>query len=513
MITNEEKRKKVVPKSVEDDESYLLDEERKALLLLEDAHLQLAKEDLAAFNTYVLRDEETGARIENSDYHDLWAGLIEEHDRLVIYGHFECGKTLQISVGYSLFSLGRDPNLRIACVSNTDAQAKKICGTVKRYIDKSAPLKRVFPNLRADKAEAWSAHKLFVERETKSKDSSFETCGLHGNILGSRIDILILDDVLDFESTRTPEMRQDTIDWVRSTLIGRLSNRSKVICLGMVWTNQDLMHWLADNRLYYSMRCPITDERGMSTWSKQWPQKRIEAKRIELGPVEARRQLDCEDIDEDERRFKLAWINTCKARGEGFTLIDQPITVREGFRTITGVDLGVRDKDESAETVFFTIGIYPNGDRRVLNIVAGKWHGPDIVGGLRDVQRKFNSTAYVENNSAQQFIVDFMPKDYNMPPVIPFTTNQRVNHPEFGVEAIGAEMAAGKWIIPCTRSEDDKLVCHPEVDKWINELLFYTVRGHNGDRLMASWFAREGANIVIPPPKKGGYTRLDLISR
>ncbi len=34
---------------------------------------------------------------------------------------------------------------------------------------------------------------------------------------------------------------------------------------------------------------------------------------------------------------------------------------------------------------------------------------------------------------------------------------------------------------------------HPEVDAWVNEMLYYDPRSHTGDRLMASWFAREAA--------------------
>ena len=63
------------------------------------------------------------------------------------------------------------------------------------------------------------------------------------------------------------------------------------------------------------------------------------------------------------------------------------------------------------------------------------------------------------------------------------------NHPQDGVEGIAAEMANSRWIIPC----DTEGKPSPEIEAWIQEMLYYDPRGHTGDRLMASWFAREGS--------------------
>jgi hypothetical protein len=83
---------------------------------------------------------------------------------------------------------------------------------------------------------------------------------------------------------------------------------------------------------------------------------------------------------------------------------------------------------------------------------------------------------------------------------------QNKHHPEYGVESLAAEMAAGKWIIPC---ELDGSV-QPEVSLWLTEMLYYDPQGHTGDRLMASWIAREGA-------RKGSgraqVAHFDLMSR
>jgi len=64
--------------------------------------------------------------------------------------------------------------------------------------------------------------------------------------------------------------------------------------------------------------------------------------------------------------------------------------------------------------------------------------------------------------------------------VRPFTTGRNKVHPEFGIESLAAEMAAGKWIIP---NRDGKM--HSEVEALINEMLYYDPKAHTGDRLMS----------------------------
>ncbi|KKK64061.1 hypothetical protein LCGC14_2988030, partial [marine sediment metagenome] len=110
---------------------------------------------------------------------------------------------------------------------------------------------------------------------------------------------------------------------------------------------------------------------------------------------------------------------------------------------------------------------------------------------------------YIVHN-AQDFIVQFARGAFAVP-IQPFTTGRNKAHPEFGVESIAAEMAGEKWIIPNESGAID-----PEIQEWISEMLYYDPTAHTGDRLMASWFAREGARMGTQVVEWG---RLDLMAR
>lgn len=476
-----------------------------SLRALDDAHLRLARRDPNAFMSYVLRDEETGLPVLQSPIHEAWQALLSLHERVLIWSHVEAGKTSQVSVGRALYELGLDPSLRVVVVGNTDAQAQKICSLAAKYITESPEYRRVFPGVRRDRSAPWTQHRLFLQRPTWAKDPSLQTCGVHGNILGARIDLLILDDLLDYENTLTAASREDLYRWYHATLEGRLTRRSRVWVVGNSWHRDDMLHWLARNAAWTARRFPVLDAAGRPTWPERWPLDRIEAKRRVLGPVEFARQLLCVARSDEESRFKLEWIQKCIARGEGRSLIYALHEVPPGFRVFTGVDLGVRTADGSDLTVLFTIAIHPDETRQVLMVESGRWSGDEIVRRIIQTHQRYHSVVLVENNAAQQFIVDFT-KKLSSVPVRPYaTTGRTFRSYEFGIEAMAVEMANEKWIIPSKGGALD-----PEVNAWVQEMLYYDPKAHAGDRLMASWFAREGSGQVKPKAQVGW---VDLLRR
>jgi hypothetical protein len=455
---------------------------------------------MTAFVAAVMTDETSGLPLKQAPVHKAWHNLADQHDRLLIWSAIEHGKTTQLAVARTLWELGRDPTLRIGIVSNTYGQAEKIVRSVARYIEQSEPLHRVFPELR--KGEQWSAGKITVRRPYVSKDPSVQAVGVHGALLGARLDRLIVDDVLDYENTRTAKLRQDLWDWYHATLEGRLTARGKSLVIGTAFHPDDFLHRLARVPGWHAVRYPVVDEAGNPRWPERWPLARIEEKRARLGPMEFARQLLCVARADSEARFKREWLDRCLQRGNGKTVAFGLSVLPPGVKTYTGVDLAVQQHAAADSTVLFTIAVHPNGDREVLNCEAGKWAGPEIVQRIIDHHRRYMSVVIVENNAAQDFIVQFARGSYAIP-IRPFTTGRNKAHPEFGVESIAAEMAGGKWIIPNAEGR-----CTPDLDAWLTEMLYYDPTAHTGDRLMASWFAREGARLGTLAVQQGTFNTI-----
>jgi hypothetical protein len=58
------------------------------------------------------------------------------------------------------------------------------------------------------------------------------------------------------------------------------------------------------------------------------------------------------------------------------------------------------------------------------------------------------------------------------------------------VESLAVEFERGQWIVPDA----------PMTRAWVRELLAYNPAGHTGDRVMASWLAREALRTAEAAP-------------
>lgn len=450
---------------------------------------RLAQRDPILFASYVLRDEQTGGETTPAPVHYAWHDLWSREARSIVWGHFESGKSAQVGARI-LWELGRDPSLRVVVVSNTVTQAKKFIRPMARYLKSSPELREVFPKLRP--AEPWTAETLNVERQTISKDPSVQALGVHGNIQGARTDLLVIDDILDFENCRTPAGREDLFAWYRSALVGRMSARGRVWIVGNAFHSDDLLHRLARSPGWVAERFPVVDDdTGDSRWPERWPMARIDEARVHMGELEFARKMLCRARTDGDARFHLEWIDAAKARGNGMTMSYGLEAVPVGFRIVTGVDLGVAQHGKADQTVLATIAIYPNGDRQILCIESGRWPAPEIVNRIVDTHRRYQSVVWVESNAAQQFIVHFT-RELSAVPVRSFYTGRNKMAPDFGIETLAVEMANSKWIFPSERGH-----VHREISGLIEEMLYWDPASHTGDKLMALWIAvagsREGA--------------------
>lgn len=466
--------------------------------------LALARKNGGLFTRLALRSEETDKPLKLGRPHKHWHKLIRDNRRLGILGPPEFGKTQQIIVGRTLFELGRSaqkhggvPRLRVAIGSNTLEQATKSVGVVRDHIESNSALKRIFPGLAP--GAKWTDAALWMKSPIRLRSPNVQAFGWFGNLLGSRIDLLFLDDVDDFESTSTAAQRKKQWEWFQRIVVGRLTKHAKVVAMGQVFHKEDFIHRLEKLLGWSVHRFPAyelgPDGKRVYLWPERWGEKEVEERRRDIAnPAEFDRQMLCLARGDDEKRFADEWIRGALERGNGRPLYQKLDELPDGCVTVTGVDLGFGAGKKSGRCVVFTLLVYPNGDKRVLWIEGDRerrWRGPDIIAKIFDHQRRFHSIVYVESNGAQRLINDFAIGESDIP-VYPFHTGARKNHPIYGVEGIAGEMARGKWIIP---NEGGRV--HPEVQAWLDDMDAYSPGEHTGDYLMASWFAREGARFAF----------------
>jgi hypothetical protein len=463
----------------------------------------LARLDPAAFTELVLKDEATGQPVVLAAIHEEWHSLASKHDRLVIQSFVESGKSSALTVARTLWELGRNPSLRAAVVSNTHGQAAKLVRSIAAYIEQSPELREVFPGLVP--ATPWTDSALTVQRPTLTKDPSVQAFGVHGAVIGSRLDLLVVDDCVDWENARTLDQRQELVSWFLATLMGRLTAKAKVIVVGTAFHPEDLLHRLSASG-WPSFRFPITTDDGQPRWPQRWSLERIAEKRLELGPAEAARQLDVMTRNDADSRFKQEWIDVALQRGQGRTCLGYLLNGPLGARVVHGVDLAVSKKSTADLSVIVTLLIHADKSRQILSIQSGRWSGPEIVSRIADTQRKFGGTVVVETVQAQAYVSQFL-RELNALPVVDFRTGRGHMSLDWQVETLAAEMARGQWIIP---SDGGNKPNNAEVAALLRDLLFYDPRRHTADRIAACCFARYGADLGA---RRAEFGQIDLLSR
>lgn len=483
------------------------------------ARAAICREDVNEFCIFVGRDSETNESITQEEIHEEFQFLADEHKRLIVMSHPESGKTTQLAVLRTLWHLGRNPEKRAVIVSKIDTNATKSTRLIKEYIEKSEELAEVFPELIP--GDKWGERFFIVRRPQFSKDPSVQALGLDGSPAGSRIDILILDDVLDLQNTMSPTERKKTLRRIRGAFLDRLSKDAVVIFLTNAWHPEDAAHILEKEAArgkssWHVAKFPVVDEDGNLSWAAQWDEDRIEEARNDLGALEFARAFLCKARDEGESPFDKDALQAAVDRADEAE-IDLIYAVRaedfEGYAIYHGVDLAVTKKKGSHLTSITTVGLDMfTGERQLLWVEAGRWSSREIRDRVIDHDKRYGGIFIVENNAAQRWIIDIvynqsdLPEaDRSFPTIIPFTTGKQKAHPQFGVEGLAVEFARTEgalWYFPETGPEE----AVKQSIELRGEMLYYSRGAHTGDRLMSLWFSREGCRrgaLAGRPEKEG----------
>lgn len=459
-------------------------DETRALVEMGRLVADAAREDVEVFSEYVMRDEKTGAPWELATCHRRWQRMIGERTRLVLLAPVSTGKTMTF-IARVLWEIGRNQNLRCILLGNAAGHALKIARTIRTYIEQSEAYHEVFPEVQP--GDPWGVEHFTVKRPLVAKEPTVQAAGRKGNILGSRSDFMILDDIEDYESTRSEAARNETYGWFKSEVTTRRPDR--IVVVATAWHNVDLPHRLIDEGWSY-LRDPILDDAGHSIWPERWTPEAIASARRDMGPLEYARAMLLDPVDEAQSRFSLASIQTALALGEG---VEMPRVLREvppGHSVFTGVDLAVGRGRDNSLTSFATVLLAPDGRRRLLDLVSGRLSGIDIVRKLVELYARYHGIAVVENVGAFDLLVQFT-KELTPIPVWTFTTTAHgEKHLAFQAEKLAVELSQGLWIVPSQSGGKDPAT--DELQKLIRDLVGYRPSGKVPDRMSALLMARHG---------------------
>jgi phage terminase large subunit-like protein len=162
------------------------------------------------------------------------------------------GKTEIFVHDLPLRKICEDPNIRVLIVQKTATEARKVVSVIKTELEENARLRSDYAahwqktagvsdivnkaGMVDDKTGAWGTQRLYVKRARRSKDPTVEAVGVGGAITGGHFDVIICDDVLDDENTKTEDRCHNIINWFFGTIMQLREPHTKIIVVGTLKT-------------------------------------------------------------------------------------------------------------------------------------------------------------------------------------------------------------------------------------------------------------------------------------
>lgn len=236
-------------------------EKERLLAAWHEKQVRRARKNANAFMEYVMFDlpeqEPIHAAIQDHISAHKYAGVLAPRDH---------GKTGQM-IGRVLWELGRNPDLRIKVVRNSDPKAREFLFALTQHMQNNSRLHRVFPHLRIEKgldeAAQATGSKILVKRKKQSPDASVEACGVTSTATGGRADIIIFDDIVDFRNAiANPAMRPKIKQSFYSVWLNLLEPWGRIVYIATVWHTDDLTHEIMRNPEYNFMVLRVAEDFG-----------------------------------------------------------------------------------------------------------------------------------------------------------------------------------------------------------------------------------------------------------
>lgn len=240
----------------------------------------------------------------------FWRKMAEEisfgeHRYLLINvapGH---GKTTCL-MAYVIWRLARDRNLKVVWISKSEKNAKKALRWITHQFERNELLLRDFGRFRPDVGEedTWTKTEIIVAgADQVSKEASIAVYGSKQAILGTRVGLIIGDDVADLSNSSTPEQRDDLTTWWHTEVESRLEPDGVLAAVGSRLGPFDLYAELAtytdpetSEPVYHRIRFPAHDASlcggdnhgayptGCVLWPERWPYKALMQEKGLRGP-------------------------------------------------------------------------------------------------------------------------------------------------------------------------------------------------------------------------------------
>lgn len=169
----------------------------------------------------------------------------------------------KIAQGYIAWLALHNPNIRIIIVSDSDGKATMFLNTIKNVLEYSPVIKDYYGDVRG---ETWTEHAITIKGRTfiQTEPTIMSVGSGSGRVTGMHADIILLDDVESFDSSRSQVKRDRLQDWYKTTLSPVLMSGGKTMVCATRYHYVDLYQCLLDDFGFNKLVLPAINKDGSS---------------------------------------------------------------------------------------------------------------------------------------------------------------------------------------------------------------------------------------------------------
>lgn len=206
-----------------------------------------------------------GEPITPAAHHWLWLSLMCDPaiSRLLIVGTPESAKTTW-ALAFAACHIGFYPErpVIVAAVSGDVAEKR---GLALRGIVASSAFAQTFPTVQPAKGMPWTGTEWSVAEHGRPHAGrlhpTVSAYGTGGSVGGSRAYLLIADDILDYDNTRTQHQRGVVDTWFHTMLLSRLMAQvGRAILIGNAHHHADTIALLRQSEAWVTCHIPLLTE-------------------------------------------------------------------------------------------------------------------------------------------------------------------------------------------------------------------------------------------------------------
>lgn len=232
-------------------------------------------------------------------------------------------KSTTFTVNYSVWLIHKNPDIRIAIMSQGRTMAKRFLGEIKFKL--TSPVYREMHMRFApeggwkDPDGSWSEDAIYVQGKSGDKDPTVQALGLGGQIYGARLDVIFLDDIITTKNAREIEKQEILINReIESRLPSEQLGGGLLAILGTRVAPMDLYRYLQDvvdgddEPVWTHLRQPAVLDYGdgnAESWVTLWPE-RYSGKSLSKRRRDSTWNLVYQQLNvTDDMTFKVAAVN------------------------------------------------------------------------------------------------------------------------------------------------------------------------------------------------------------